>query len=166
MTAPLWGSFYMYTTLLKNIEAILDENPTLQKGLDWICAEIQKNLSNYDWVGFYFHHPKKKELHLKAFAGNPTDHTIIPFGKGICGQVAVHNQNFVVDDVSAQDNYISCNIDVKSEIVIPLFVRGENVGQIDVDSNTHKAFNQKDVQFLEAVNALVSAYLLRTNAPF
>ena len=49
--------------------------------------------------------------------GEPTDHTIIPFGKGICGQVAVSNENFVVPDVQAQDNYIACSITVKAEIV-------------------------------------------------
>ncbi len=156
----------MYSKLLKRIELFLSENPSLQVGLDWICNEIQQNIPNYDWVGFYFHHPKKKELHLKAFAGKPTDHNVIPFGKGICGQVAVSNQNFVVDDVSQQDNYISCSIDVKSEIVIPLFVKAKNMGQIDVDSYTPCAFDQKDVGFLEAVNNLVSAFLLRINPQF
>ena len=38
----------------------------------------------------------KEELKLGPYAGTPTDHTTIPFGKGICGQVAVSNQNFVV----------------------------------------------------------------------
>ena len=156
----------MYSSLIKHIESFLVKNPTLQVGLDEICAEIQQKLPNYDWVGFYFHHPQKQELHLKAFAGKPTEHTVIPFGKGICGQVALSNQNFVVDDVSNQDNYISCSIDVKSEIVIPLFVEAKNVGQIDIDSNKACAFGQKDVVFLEAVNALVSAFILRTNGPF
>ena len=156
----------MYSSLIKHIESFLSKNPTLQVGLDEICTEIQQKLPNYDWVGFYFHHPQKQELHLKAFAGKPTDHTVIPFGKGVCGQVALSNQNFVVDDVSSQDNYISCSIDVKSEIVIPLFVEAKNVGQIDIDSNKACAFGQKDVVFLEAVNALVSAFILRTNGPF
>jgi GAF domain-containing protein len=156
----------MYSSLIKHIESFLSKNPTLQVGLDEICTEIQQKLPNYDWVGFYFHHPQKQELHLKAFAGKPTEHTVIPFGKGICGQVALSNQNFVVDDVSNQDNYISCSIDVKSEIVIPLFVEAKNVGQIDIDSNKACAFGQKDVVFLEAVNALVSAFILRTNGPF
>ena len=65
----------------------------------------------------------EKTLHLKAFAGIPTDHEVIPFGKGICGQVAVSNENFLVDDVSAQDNYIACDIHVKSEIVISAFFK-------------------------------------------
>ena len=60
---------------------------------------------------------------LAEFAGEPTEHIIIPFGKGICGQVAVSNENFVVQNVEAQDNYISCGWKVKSEIVIPIFAR-------------------------------------------
>jgi GAF domain-containing protein len=48
-----------------------------------------------------------------------TDHTVIPFGKGF-GRVAVSNENFVVPDVAAQDNYIACSFTVKSEIVVPL----------------------------------------------
>ena len=156
----------MYSSLLKHIESFLKETQSLQVGLDWVSTEIHQKLPNYDWVGFYFHHPQKKELHLRAFAGKPTDHTIIPFGKGICGQVALSNQNFVVDDVSKQDNYISCSLEVKSEVVIPLFVNSKNVGQIDIDSNTPSAFDEKDVAFLEKVNALVSIFLLRTNEPF
>ena len=155
----------MYKSLLEHITKYLNHSQDPQGALEWVCAEIQQKLAVYDWVGFYFHKPEKKELHLKAFAGKPTDHTVIPFGKGICGQVALSNQNFVVDDVSSQDNYISCSIDVKSEIVIPLFVEAKNVGQIDIDSNKACAFGQKDVVFLEAVNALVSAFILRTNGP-
>jgi len=86
---------------------------------------------------------------LGPFAGLPTDHTTIQFGKGICGQVAESNETFLVDDVTAQDNYISCNIDVKSEIVVPIIVNGINIGQIDIDSNTASAFTSEDQELLE-----------------
>jgi GAF domain-containing protein len=124
-----------------------------------ICDLLQSNIDVYDWVGFYMAHETTPTLHLKAQAGTPTDHTVIPFGKGICGQVAVSNQNFVVDDVHAQDNYIACSIHVKSEVVIPLFKNGKNIGQIDIDSNTVKAFDQKDEVFLEWVNKQVAGFL-------
>lgn len=156
----------MYKSLLKNISDYLNQTPVIEEALPWVCNEIQRELPNYDWVGFYFHAANKKELHLKAFAGKPTDHTVIPFGKGICGQVALSNKNFVVDDVAAQDNYIACNIDVKSEIVVPLFIHGENVGQIDIDSNTAAAFSIADEAFLEHVNSLVASYLLRSKSNF
>ena len=98
-------------------------------------------------------------MKLSSYAGAPTDHTIIPFGKGICGQVAVSNQNFVVPDVAAQDNYIACSITVKAEIVVPLFINGENIGQIDIDSNTPDPFTEADERFLEWVNEQVAQIL-------
>ena len=98
-----------------------------------------------------------------VFAGIPTDHTVIPFGKGICGQVAVSSENFVVADVQSQDNYIACNIDVKSEIVIPLFSNSTNIGQIDIDSNTANAFDKTDVRLLEQVNKLISDHITSNN---
>ena len=136
-----------------------NEELTVSERLENICALLQSSVAHYDWVGFYFHHEQKPELHLKAFAGEPTDHTVIPFGKGICGQVAESNNNFIVPDVQAQDNYIACSINVKSEIVVPLLVDGKNIGQIDIDSNTIDAFDKKDEQFLELVNRMVASIL-------
>ncbi|MDX1363878.1 GAF domain-containing protein [Arenibacter latericius] len=124
--------------------------------LQAICNLLKDNVPYYDWVGFYFRNGNKEELILGPYAGAPTDHTTIPFGKGICGQVAVSNQNFVVPDVKAQDNYIACSITVKSEIVVPLFVNGENIGQIDIDSNTINPFSEEDERFLEYINHEIS----------
>ncbi|MGB5666036.1 MAG: GAF domain-containing protein [Maribacter sp.] len=124
-----------------------------------ICELLKENIPYYDWVGFYFRNGEKEELKLGPYVGEPTDHTIIPFGKGICGQVALSNENFVVPDVKAQDNYIACSITVKAEIVVPLFVNGENIGQIDIDSNTADPFTVEDERFLEFVNKEVAKIL-------
>ncbi len=121
-----------------------------------VCALLETHINYYNWVGFYFRNGDKEELVLGPYVGAPTDHTFIPFGKGICGQVAVSNQNFVVPDVSAQDNYIACSITVKAEIVVPIFVNGKNMGQIDIDSNTPDPFTEADERFLEFVCAQVS----------
>jgi GAF domain-containing protein len=121
-----------------------------------ICELLKARVPHYDWVGFYFKNGDKRELKLGAYAGAPTDHVIIPFGKGICGQVAESNKNFVVPDVQAQDNYIACSITVKSEIVVPLFKNGENIGQIDIDSNQKDPFDASDERFLEFVCELVA----------
>ena len=68
-------------------------------------------------------------------------------------------RTFVVPDVAVQDNYIACSITVKAEIVVPLFVNGENVGQIDIDSNTPDPFSEADERFLEFVNVQVAKIL-------
>jgi GAF domain-containing protein len=149
-----------FNDLKPGLEKIItQENLDIYHRLTEVCDLLQTKVDTYDWVGFYFKNGDKRELILKAFAGEPTDHTTIPFGKGICGQVAESNQNFVVDDVSAQDNYIACSINVKSEVVIPLFVNGENIGQIDIDSHTKNAFTKADEEFLTWINAQVSQQL-------
>ncbi len=147
--------------LLKNLKpeiiAILgDKRQSVKDRLHKICQLLSDSVNYYDWVGFYFKNEDKEELKLYTYVGEATDHEIIPFGKGICGQVALSNKNFVVPDVQAQDNYIACSIHVKSEIVIPLFKNGENIGQIDIDSNTPDAFTEKDEKFLEFVNLEVA----------
>ncbi|MBO6532793.1 MAG: GAF domain-containing protein [Muricauda sp.] len=143
----------------KILDIVKDESKSVNTRLGDICELLRNNVDHYDWVGFYFKNGDKEELKLGPYAGTPTDHTIIPFGKGICGQVAVSNQNFVVPDVAAQDNYIACSITVKAEIVVPLFVNGENVGQIDIDSNTPDPFTEEDERFLEFINRHVAEIL-------
>ncbi|RZS99792.1 GAF domain-containing protein [Aquimarina brevivitae] len=138
---------------------LADTNREVTDRLNDVCKLLQESVEYYDWVGFYFKNGDKEELKLRTYVGAPTDHEIIPFGKGICGQVAVSNENFVVPDVQAQDNYIACSINVKSEIVIPLFKNGENIGQIDIDSDTPDPFTEKDERFLEFVNQEVAKIL-------
>lgn len=145
--------------LKPQITIIIESSHNVDDKMQSICDLLQGKVETYDWVGFYMAHETEPTLHLKSQAGIPTDHTVIPFGKGICGQVAVSNENFVVPDVKAQDNYIACSIHVKSEIVIPLFKDGKNIGQIDIDSNTIDAFNEHDERFLEWVNEQVSKLL-------
>ncbi len=147
----------MFNELRTQATAILHSTgATVNERLQKLCDLLKETVPHYDWVGFYFKNGNKEELKLGPYAGAPTDHTTIPFGKGICGQVAVSNQNFVVPDVKAQDNYIACSITVKAEIVIPLFINGENIGQIDIDSNTPDPFTDEDERFLEYINSEVA----------
>jgi GAF domain-containing protein len=149
-----------HKVVLQQIEQLLNkESLSVVKGLKAVCELLQKNLEVYDWVGFYFSDFENQMLHLKAFTGTPSEHTSIPFGKGICGQVALSNKNFLVSDVTTQDNYIACSLDVRSELVVPLFLEGKNIGQIDVDSRTPDPFSKKDEKFLSNVcNLISSAY--------
>ncbi len=142
---------------IKNkIDQILNNPDPVRIKLKSLCALLRESVSHFHWVGFYFVNGNKKELKLAEFTGKPTEHTLIPFGKGICGQVAVSNENFIVQDVTEQDNYISCGIDVKSEIVVPIFVDGQNVGQIDIDSHDLSPFTPQDEELLEYVCAGVA----------
>ncbi|AYO57513.1 histidine kinase [Chryseobacterium sp. 6424] len=134
----------------KRLSVIL-ESPTsdINDKLQKICQLLDQEIPYFNWTGFYFKNGAKDELVLGPYVGAETDHTIIPFGKGICGQVAVSNETFVVPDVHEQDNYLSCSIDTKAEIVVPIIKNGENIGQIDIDSHTLDPFTEEDREMLE-----------------
>ncbi|NML72209.1 GAF domain-containing protein [Chryseobacterium sp. RP-3-3] len=134
----------------KRLSSIL-ESPkhNTEEKLEKVCHLLDQEISYFNWTGFYFKNGDKDELKLGPYVGAPTDHTIIPYGKGICGQVAVSNETFVVPDVHQESNYLSCSIDTKAEIVVPIFKDGQNVGQIDIDSHTVNPFTAEDRELLE-----------------
>ena len=138
------------------IDTIFNADQSAEVKLQKVCQLLHDEVAHYNWVGFYFRNGEKEELKLGPYVGAETDHTIIPFGKGICGQVAVSNETFVVPDVSAQDNYLSCSIETKSEIVVPIFKNGENIGQIDIDSHVIDPFTDADEELLNYVCEKVS----------
>ena len=98
-------------------------------------------------------------LHLGAYVGAETDHVRIPYGRGICGQVAESGETFVVPDVHAQDNYLACSIETKAEIVVPVYKDGKLVGQLDIDSHKRDPFSPADQAYLEQVCAAVALLL-------
>ncbi|MNK64425.1 Free methionine-R-sulfoxide reductase [compost metagenome] len=135
--------------LKKRLSIILESPQETNVKLLKICQVLDREISYYNWTGFYFKNGDKDELALGPYVGAVTDHIIIPFGKGICGQVAVSGETFVVPDVHAQDNYLSCSIDTKAEIVVPIFKDGENIGQIDIDSHSIDPFTKDDEEMLK-----------------
>ena len=124
-----------------------------------LCALMKARVAHYDWFGFYIARKAERLLDLGPYAGEPTEHVLIPFGRGICGQAAESGETFVVDDVGAASNYLACSLKVKSEIVVPVFEAGseELVGEIDIDSHAVSAFGPEDRAFLERLAPLVAA---------
>jgi GAF domain-containing protein len=128
-----------------------------------ICQRLSQ-LPNFNWVGFYMlaQEACKKVLYLGPYVGAPTPHVRIPLHEGICGAAVSQGQTIVVDDVNADPRYLACSIETKSEIVVPIRVRGEVVGEIDIDSHTHAAFGPEERTLVEQCAALVGRALERT----
>jgi GAF domain-containing protein len=112
---------------------------------------LKQEVYHYDWVGFYILDQEKNELVLGPFVGKPTQHTHIAVGKGICGQVAASGQTMVVQDVTQVENYISCGLEVQSEIVVPVLKNGKFIAELDIDSHSPAPFTDDDKVFLDKV---------------
>jgi len=139
------------TELTSRIDDIIASKKSVYQQLKDIAKAINTYDRKFSWVGFYIMNHSTQKLHLGPYVGNPTDHTVIPFGKGICGQVAVSGETYIAEDVDEESNYIACNIDVKSEIVIPIYDEDTLVAQLDIDSNVIDAFGENESKLLHEI---------------
>lgn len=121
---------------------------------------IQNHFPRFNWVGFYFLQSGK--LCIGPYVGKPTPHTVIDLDKGVCGAAVREGETIVVDDVNADPRYLACSLETRSEIVIPIKVNGEIIGELDIDSDRLAAFGPGDRVRLEEVAAIVGTYLERS----
>jgi len=123
------------------------------------AMRLLDSLDGYDWSGIYRLERSGEgveELVLDAYVGAPTDHVRIPVGRGVCGTAVATGVDQVVDDVTALDNYLSCSVSTKSEIVVLIRRDGRVVGQIDIDSHQKARFGSDDEAFLKALAVLLA----------
>jgi GAF domain-containing protein len=112
-------------------------------------------LPDYNWSGIY--RLEGDTLVLDEYVGAETDHTHIPVGRGVCGTAVAEDKNQVIADVTALENYLSCSISTRSEIVVLIRKDGKVLGQIDIDGHRVNAFGKTDEDMLEAIAEILAA---------
>lgn len=115
-----------------------------------LSALLFQALGDVNWVGFYFAHGD--ELVVGPFQGKPAC-VRISFGRGVCGNAAARRETIRVGDVHAFEDHIACDIDSRSEIVLPLIKSGELIGVLDIDSPRRDRFTAEDQALLEEIAA-------------
>lgn len=143
--------------LMPQIDALLATAASGETAMKTIVALLHEKLLKYNWVGFYMieKETEKDMLVLGPFRGTMTPHTRIPLNQGICGAAASSGKTIVIDDVNSDSRYLACSLETKSEIVVPVFVKGKVVGELDIDSHFPAAFSEDDKKLCEyAANAL------------
>jgi L-methionine (R)-S-oxide reductase len=152
--------------LAKELTTLADSAETVEDLMSIIVGRLQERLGHYDWVGFYMIEKggigEDPMLVLGPYVGAVTQHKRIPLNQGICGAAASTGHTLVIDDVSKDPRYLACSIETKSEIVVPVLVKGEVVGELDIDSHTAAAFKPDDRQLVEHCARLVGQYLEKT----
>ncbi len=120
-----------------------------QELLRLACERIRTLGAPYTSV--YAYMLRGDELVLEAFAGRETEHTRIPVGKGVCGTAVATGEDQNVPDVGAVGNYLACNLETKSELVV-LIRRGATIlGQLDIDSDVPAGFSDAHYRAVKEV---------------
>ncbi|MFQ6126438.1 MAG: GAF domain-containing protein [Candidatus Heimdallarchaeota archaeon] len=109
----------------------------------------------FDWTGIYLLNPVKQELYLYYYVGKPTEHIIIPVGKGVCGSAVAEHTDKIIEDVTQEENYLACSLETRSEIVVLLEKDREILGQIDIDSDEVRAFDETDRKYLRKIAKII-----------
>ncbi|MGD1076926.1 MAG: GAF domain-containing protein [Candidatus Sulfotelmatobacter sp.] len=143
------------------LTAMAQAVPSAQELMQTMVKLLHERMLKYNWVGFYMLEPGAQPpmLALGAFEGAMTPHTRIPLHQGICGAAASTGQTVVVDDVSKDPRYLACSLETKSEIVVPVFVHGKVVGELDVDSHFAAAFTSEHQDLVQHCAGLVGKKL-------
>src|SRR5437763_7561478 len=117
--------------------------------LQLACDRLRGLGAPYTSVYAYMLHDG--ELVLEAFSGRETEHARIPVGRGVCGTAVATGEDQNVPDVAAIGNYLACNLETKSELVV-LIRRGRTIlGQLDVDSDVPAGFTPEHHEAVRAV---------------
>lgn len=139
------------TELIKDLQQMRDEGHLSDALLRHAVRRIEKSDSRFDWVGVYLFDAEKNDLWLHNYVGSATEHARIPVGTGVCGTALAEKRNIKVDDVSKVENYLSCNPEVQSELVVLIRAGDDIFGQIDIDSSEKAAFTEEDETLLQGI---------------
>jgi L-methionine (R)-S-oxide reductase len=139
------------------VSELASTTPTVHDLMQQMVKLLHERVLKYNWVGFYMLEPEAapRVLVLGAFEGAMTPHTRIPLNQGICGAAASSGQTVVVDDVRKDPRYLACSLETKSEIVVPVFVNGKVVGELDIDSHFPAAFTPEHQELVQHCAMLV-----------
>lgn len=133
--------------LERAIEIVDAANGDATEKLQTLMAGLKELRPDFHWVGIYFLHAG--HLYVGPYAGPKTDHIKIPVGRGVCGTAVAEDRNQIVDDVTDRDNYLACNLETLSEIVVLLRQRnGAVIAQFDIDASKKSAFTSADEEDL------------------
>lgn len=82
-------------------------------------------------------------------------------GKGQCGQSAAERKTLIAKNTKELENYIACDDETLSEIVLPCFLGEEKKFRtvLDIDSPNLAEFDEEDQKGLEKIITLVYSNL-------
>ena len=146
-----------YQLLVKQVKSLLRNEDNLITNLSNFTAALKQTFTKISWVGFYLFDGSK--LYLGPFQGKVAC-TEIKIGSGVCGISAFKKETIIVPDVDKFPGHIACDVESKSEIVVPIFKVDKLFGVLDLDSTDYNSFNETDKKYLEELVNFLSEEII------
>jgi GAF domain-containing protein len=147
----------MYADLRSQLQGLLSGETDFIANTANFSSLVFNTMPGLNWAGFYF--LKGEELVLGPFQGKPAC-IRIKKGRGVCGTTVVEGKSIVVQDVHAFPGHIACDVNSRSELVVPVFAQGQIVGVFDLDSPLVGRFDDVDAQGVESLVRVLEAAIV------
>lgn len=98
-------------------------------------------------------------LHLVRAYPVPGKIDRLRLGEGITGWVALHGEGLLVKDVTKDSRYVEGLEGIRSELAVPVRVKGEIYAVLNLESEIESAFTDEDRWLLEAVATAMGVVL-------
>ncbi len=131
-----------YASLNRQLAGLLSVERNWLTNISQFSAFLNANLEDINWVGFYLTQANT-DLLLGPFQGQVAC-VRIELGKGVCGTAAKTHRIQLVEDVHLFEGHIACDSRSQSELVLPIILKGECFGVLDIDSPSLARFDQTD----------------------
>jgi GAF domain-containing protein len=144
-----------YDKLLEEFTAQTKSATSVKNLMQDISQRLHEEMTRYNWVGFYLMEaPNFNELVLGPYVGSFIPTLRIPLDKGLCGAAATTGKTVVVNDVASDSRYLGSD-NVKSNIVVPIFVKNKVMAELCIESYFANAFPSAEQRFIESCAVLV-----------
>lgn len=148
-----------YEDLLAEFETLSRSAQGVKPLMQLISDRLHEETTRYNWVGFYLMEaPAFDALILGPYAGSFLPTLRIPLDKGLCGAAATTGKSVVINDVRADPRYLGSDL-VKSNMVVPIFVKKKVVAEICIESYFADTFPAPEQKFIESCAALVGRHM-------
>src|SRR5580692_4345934 len=146
--------------LLQELQSYAPTAPTADALMEHMAKRLHEKMTRYNWTGFYLVDPADAGyLIVGPFVGSFTPHARFPLDNGLCGAAASSGQVVVVQDVSKDPRYLAGSSLVKSEIVVPIYVKKKLLAELDIESYFTDTFGKSDQEFIEGCARVMADYL-------
>jgi len=148
---PLQTEFLM--RLANALNTTLDLQTLMHRTADLVRAVI-----DYKIFAILLLNERTNDLRMRFQIGHSpeTERLRIRVGKGVVGRAAEHRASILLQDVRLEENYISSNPDVRSELAVPLIVKNRVIGVIDLQSEQVGYFQTEHLRLLELTASRVA----------
>jgi GAF domain-containing protein len=145
-----------HQAMLKDFESYARSAQGVKPLMQHISERLHESTTRYNWVGFYLMEPPSFEaLVLGPHAGSFMPTLRIPLDKGLCGAAARSGKTVAVNNVAADPRYLGSDL-VKSNIVVPIFVKKRVMAEICIESYFADTFTSSEQKFIESCAAIVA----------